>query len=64
MSRSKKAKTRQSRQAGKGSTLINLKVSDSDRRALNAAAKKYANGNLSAWLRYAGAAFRPGKIAA
>lgn len=42
-------------------SLLNLKVTDQDRRALNALAERYAKGNLSAWLRFAGEEFRPSK---
>lgn len=35
-------------------TLLNIKVSAADRAALVRAARKNANGNLSAWLRFAG----------
>ncbi len=40
-------------------TLLNLKISEKDKRALQAQAKKYANGNVSAWLRFAGVRFKP-----
>ena len=39
--------------------LINLKVSPTDKKRLSAAARKYAKGNLSAWLRHAGIALKP-----
>lgn len=42
-------------------SLLNLKVSERDKRALNAAAKKYSDGNLSAWLRDAGKRYVPAK---
>lgn len=35
-------------------TLINLKVSAKELKALKAKAKKYAKGNLSLWLRFTG----------
>jgi hypothetical protein len=41
--------------------LMNLKVTRKDRALLTAMAKRYANGNLSAWLRLAGSEFRPSK---
>jgi hypothetical protein len=44
-----------------GLSLLNLKVSKADRAALNAQAKRYAAGNLSAWLRFAGVTFKPKK---
>lgn len=34
--------------------LVNLKVTDKERRLLEIQAQKYTRGNLSAWLRYAG----------
>lgn len=39
--------------------LLNIKVSPKDKRALEAAARKYAGGNLSAWLRLAGSNYVP-----
>lgn len=45
-------------------SLMNLKVSKSDRAALLANANRYMKGNLSAWLRTAGMKFKPGKDAA
>lgn len=42
-------------------SLLNLKVTERDRKAFNARAKEYANGNVSAWLRMAGINFRPAK---
>lgn len=44
-----------------GPKLINLKAADEERAALQAKADKYANGNLSAWLRYAGLHHKPTK---
>lgn len=38
---------------------INIRVSAREKRRLEAAAKKWAGGNLSLWLRTAGVAFRP-----
>lgn len=40
-------------------TLINIKVSEKDRKRLMIQAKRYAEGNLSAWLRYAGINYVP-----
>lgn len=40
-------------------TLINIKVSEEDRKLLMSQAKRYADGNLSAWLRYAGIHYVP-----
>jgi hypothetical protein len=39
-------------------SLLNIKISRKDRKALDAAAGKYAKGNLSAWLRFAGTSFK------
>lgn len=39
--------------------LINIKVTLEDRKALAAKAEKFANGNLSLWLRYAGKTCQP-----
>lgn len=62
MARSKKSLKRgASKRASNGLSLLNLKVTDKDRRKLNAQAKKYTNGNISAWLRLAGSAFKPAK---
>ena len=41
--------------------LINLKVSVKDRDAILDAARKFTNGNVSQWLRFAGTRFRPSK---
>jgi hypothetical protein len=42
-------------------SLINLKVSGKDRKAIQALANKHADGNYSAWLRHAGLHYRPKK---
>lgn len=39
--------------------IINLKVTVKECDQLNAAARKYTDGNVSAWLRLAGLNFRP-----
>lgn len=39
--------------------LINLKVDSKDRKAIEAAAKKYTGGNVSEWLRLAGIQYKP-----
>jgi hypothetical protein len=44
-----------------GLKIVNLKVNGKDRKAINALAKKYAKGNLSAWLRHAGLRYAPKK---
>lgn len=41
--------------------LFNLKLTPEQKRALQAKADKYTNGNLSLWLRYAGAMYVPSK---
>lgn len=42
-------------------SLLNIKVTDRDKKLLVRAAEKYARGNLSEWLRFAGMTFRPKK---
>lgn len=62
--KSKKRKAKKMKSAKRKQSelsLLNIKVSPADRRALDAAAKKYAGGNLSAWLRFAGMVFKPSK---
>lgn len=44
--------------------MLNLKISDKDRAKLLRAAKLYAKGNMSAWLRYAGSHYIPKKSVA
>ena len=39
--------------------LINLKVSEKERGALQALADKYTHGNISEWLRIAGRGYEP-----
>ena len=39
--------------------LINFRAPKEERRVFQANAKKFAKGNMSAWLRYAGANFTP-----
>lgn len=41
--------------------VINLKVTSRDRKRLEQNAKRYADGNLSAWLRYVGMQYTPKK---
>lgn len=41
--------------------LITLKLTPKEKRELLAKAKKYADGNLSLWLRYAGSRHKPTK---
>ncbi len=40
---------------------INLKTTRSERAELLVNARKYADGNLSAWIRHAGLKYRPAK---
>lgn len=40
-------------------TPVNIKLSPEEKKILLIKAKKYANGNLSLWLRYAGANCTP-----
>lgn len=40
---------------------VNLKLNAEQRKTLQKQADKYANGNLSEWLRFAGTHFVPGK---
>ncbi len=60
MSKVKKSKPTKATK-GAGLSLINLKVTSADRKVLMAQAEKYMKGNLSAWLRYSGAKFKPVK---
>lgn len=41
--------------------LINLKVSPDDIKAIRAKAKKFTNGNISSWIRYAATQLTPKK---
>lgn len=41
--------------------VINLKITRADRKAIQAMAKRYAKGNLSAWLRAAGLEYIPSR---
>lgn len=41
--------------------VVNVKMSDGDRKRLQANAKRFAQGNLSAWLRHAGKVYTPKK---
>lgn len=43
--------------------LMNLRVTRKDRKQLAAKARKYANGNVSEWLRRAGREFQPKRSA-
>ncbi len=43
------------------SETVNLKLSPSEKAEILAKARKYAGGNLSLWLRLAGAMFTPAK---
>ncbi len=39
--------------------IMNFKIDSKDRKALSVLAKKFAQGNLSAWLRHAGLRYQP-----
>lgn len=39
--------------------LINLKITSAEREAIQKNADRYAGGNISKWLRYAGAHLKP-----
>lgn len=43
--------------------LVNFKIDNAEQKVLMQRAKKFAKGNLSAWLRYAGSKFVPPKNA-
>lgn len=59
----KKKKPVKKKSTTKSLTLLNLKVDGKDRKKLLEMADKYANGNVSAWLRYAGSNHVPPKKA-
>ncbi len=40
-------------------SLINVKVTSQERKAMDRLAEKYAKGNLSAWLRHAARHYKP-----
>lgn len=44
-----------------GLRIVNVKVKEGARKRLQANARKYAKGNLSAWLRHAGLRYVPKK---
>lgn len=49
------------KRGGKFFDVVNVKLSHDIRSTLRARAKKFAKGNLSAWLRYAGLKYIPKK---
>jgi hypothetical protein len=58
----KRVKAGKKRRAPKKPTdqiLLNLKITRKDRKVVAARAKRFVKGNLSAWLRFAGAHFKP-----
>lgn len=61
MAKTKAKKKKPAKAKAKALSLMNLKVSGKDHKLLVARAKKYAGGNLSAWLRYAGSNYVPPK---
>lgn len=58
----KKMKTKAKSKSNSKLKLLNIKADGKDRKVLQKKADKYANGNLSAWLRYAGSHFIPKKV--
>ncbi len=42
-------------------TLLNLKVTDAQRKVMTANAKRFADGNISEWLRVAGVKYKASK---
>lgn len=46
----------------KDGDLLNFRAPEIERKAFKEKAKKFANGNMSAWLRFAGAHFNPKKV--
>lgn len=57
MKNSKPAKKK--RPSGSKLGVVNVKMSAADRKCLKAQAKRFAQGNLSAWLRHAGRKYTP-----
>lgn len=61
----KKAKSPTKKPANNGNhsklRVVNVKMSEADRKSLIAHAKRFAEGNLSAWLRHAGRRYVPKK---
>lgn len=55
----KKSTSKKKAKAHKSLDIVNVKMTSADRRRMIANAKKWAGGNVSAWLRYAGKAFTP-----
>lgn len=60
MTRKAKVKTKPK---DSGARLINFKASHKERSVIAARAKKFAKGNISGWLRYAGLNYVPPKSA-
>lgn len=58
---SKVAKRVKAKKAKPYNPLLNIKADRKDRAELKAQAKKFMEGNLSGWLRFAGMRFRPTK---
>lgn len=57
----KPAKPRKKAPKKKGLGVVNVKMSSADRKLLVANAKRWAEGNLSAWVRHAGREYTPRK---
>lgn len=55
----KKAKSKKRNKKTNQLSLLNLKVTEADRKIFAREANKYMKGNISAWLRLAGKSFRP-----
>lgn len=60
-SRKKKSAKRRPTREPSQLKLMNLKASSKDRAAITSLARKYADGNISAWLRTAGMNYVPNK---
>jgi len=54
-------KKRQAKKSNGGSKLgaVNVKMTSADRKRLTANARRYAKGNLSAWIRHSGQRYTP-----
>lgn len=61
MTTDKTKKTTTKKSSGSKLSVVNVKISKKDRAALVANAKRFAKGNLSAWIRHAGRVYTPKK---
>lgn len=57
----KKSKKQANKNSGSKLGVVNVKMSNADRKRMIANAKRFAKGNLSAWLRHAGKVYTPKK---